>query len=395
MLRIAKGCACRISVMLIIFCIMCGNGIFSCKAENYYDSFENTTPFYDGKEEFGSFIEDLPDEIQDILPDDILEAVDSPEKALEIFGPEYIIDISSGLFKNALSSALKTFAFIASISLIMTLLSSVGSAFCSENSGIRVWNLAGTLCIGYCTYSLVWSHIESVLTFSKNISTFIKSLAVVMGGIYLSAGETGSAGVHSVWVFSITSFTEELCGNILLPIMQISFAATLSSGVISGTNISRLVQMIRNAFASLLVFFMTVISVILSFQTIIAHSSDTVAMRSIKYAISHSVPIIGGLVSDSARTLSTGLTLMKNSVGFIGIVIIILISLYPLISLTVSKYSLQLASSFSAVIYEDKANLFLDESVRMLSFLIAIVIMLDVAFIFCISLFAVMPAAAS
>ena len=140
---------------------------------------------------------------------------------------------------------------------------------------------------------------------------------------------------------------------------------------------------------------MTVISVILSFQTIIAHSSDTVAMRSIKYAISHSVPIIGGLVSDSARTLSTGLTLMKNSVGFIGIVIIILISLYPLISLTVSKYSLQLASSFSAVISEDKANLFLDESVRMLSFLIAIVIMLDVAFIFCISLFAVMPAAAS
>ncbi len=378
----------------IIIWIISYNSSFVCFAEENQGSKEESG-VYDYKEEFDNFIENLPDEIKDMLPEGTYDALDSPEKVIELFGPKYIINISSGLLKSALLSALKTFALVASISLIMTMLSAVGTAFSAEGAGIKVWNLAGTLCIAFCTYSLVWSHLDSVVDFAKNISAFIKSLAVVISGIYLSAGEVGSAGIHSVWVFSITSITEELCGNILLPVMQISFSATLSSGIISGVNINRLVQMIRNIFTSLLVFFMTVISVILAFQTIIAHSSDTVAMRSIKYAISHSVPVIGGLVSDSARTLATGFTLMKNSIGFIGIVIIILISLYPLIGLTASKYSLQLASAFSSVISEDKANVFLDESVKMLNFLIAIVIMLDVAFIFCIALFAVLPASSS
>ncbi|MBE6607488.1 MAG: hypothetical protein E7633_02880 [Ruminococcaceae bacterium] len=377
--------------VVILFWIISENNIFTCCAvssENFDEAYGN----YDCKEDYRSFIESLPEDILQFLPEGTYDVLDSPEKVTELFKAEYILNISSGLLRNALSASLKTFALVASVTLIMAVLSAVGKAFSSDGAGIKVWNLAGTLCIGFSAYSLVWSHTESVMNFAENISAFIKSLAVVIGGVYLSAGEVGSAGIHNVWVFSITSVTEELCGKLLLPIMQISFSATLMSGIVSGVNISRLVQMIRNIFTSLLVFLMTVISVILSFQTIIAHSSDTVAMRSIKYAISHSVPVIGGLVSDSARTLATGFTLMKNSIGFVGIVIIILISLGPLITLVASKYALQLASAFSSVISEDMANTFLDESVKMLNFLIAIVIMLSVVFMFCIAIFAILPA---
>ena len=84
-------------------------------------------------------------------------------------------------------------------------------------------------------------------------------------------------------------------------------------------------------------------------------------------------------------------TLMKNSIGLLGVVIIIIISLYPLVTLTASKYALQLASAFSYLILDDRDNIFLDEAVRMLNFLIAIVIMIGITFMFCISLFALLP----
>ncbi len=370
------------AIIILIFCFAFGS--FVCYAQ---DSEANV---YDVN--IDSMIEALPEEVTEALPEGMDELSGSPEKIVGLFGTEYIIDLSSGLLKSALSSALKTFAFIAAITLISTMLSSVGNAFSPAGPGVRVWSLAGSLCIGCCAYSMICSHIESVVAFAKNISTFMKSLGVVIGGVYLSGGELGSAGVHSVWIFSATSLTEELCGNILLPIMQISFSATLASSVMSGVNLSRLVQMIRNVFTSLLVFFMTVISVILAFQTVVAHSSDTLAMRGVRYAISHSVPIIGGLVSDSARTLATGFSLMKNSIGFIGIAVIIVISLYPLAGLIASKYSLQLAAAFSSMVSEDKGSVFLDESVKMINFLIAVIILLDVAFIFCVSVFALLPA---
>lgn len=371
-----------IAILIIIFCIVPQSGVF---AE------DNDTELYDSKEEFKDFIENLPEDIKDLLPEDTYESLDSPEKIIELFRVEYVINISKGLLRSALSSSLKTFAFVASVSLIMAVLSAVGKAFSADGAGIKVWNLAGTLCIGASAYALVWSHIDSVMKFAENISAFIKSLGVVIGGVYLSAGEVGSAGVHSAWVFSITAVTEELCRSVLLPIMQISFSATLSSGIMSGVNISRLVQTVRNIFTSLLVFFMTVLSVIFSFQTVIAHSSDTLKMRGVRYAITHSVPIIGGLVSDSARTLATSFTLMKNSIGLVAVVIIIVISLYPLITLTASKYALQLASSFSSLILEERDNIFLDEAVKMLNFLIAIVIMIGITFVFCVSLFALLP----
>ncbi len=381
MLRSKKKYLC-ILIAVIILCVIPQNAVF---AE------ENDTELYDSKEEFKDFIENLPDDIKDLLPEGTYESLDSPEKLVELFKVEYVINISKGLLRSALSSSLKAFAFVASITLIMAVLSAVGKAFSADGAGIKVWNLAGTLCIGASVYALVWSHIDSVMEFSENIGAFIKSLGVVIGGLYLSAGEVGSAGVHSTWVFSITAVTEELCRSVLLPIMQISFSATLSSGIMSGVNISRFVQMIRNIFTSVLIFFMTVISVIFSFQTVIAHSSDTLKMRGVRYAITHSVPIIGGLVGESARTLATSFTLMKNSIGLFAVVIIIIISLYPLITLTASKYALQLASAFSSLILEDRDNIFLDEAVRMLNFLIAIVIMIGITFMFCISLFALLP----
>ena len=49
------------------------------------------------------------------------------------------------------------------------------------------------------------------------------------------------------------------------------------------------------------------------------------------------------------------------------------------------------AVPFSSLILEDRNNIFLDEAVKMLNFLIAIVIMIGITFMFCIALFALLP----
>lgn len=343
--------------------------------------------------ELGGALDTLPNEVKEALPDGLEEALSSPTKLADLFGPEYIFSLSEGLLKSALASAFKTFAFVAAIILISALVSSIAGAFSHSEASVRTVSLVGNLCIGSCAYLMIWSHAVGVLDFSRSVSSFMKALSAVFAAVCTGIGEVGSGASHGVWVFSLTAITEELCGKLLLPIMQISFASTLTSTAVSGVNVSRFVQMLRNAFTSLLIFFMTVISVILSFQTVVAHTSDSLAMRGVRYAVSHSVPIIGGLVSDSARTLATGFSLIKNSVGFFGIVIVIVLSLYPLVGLVTAKFALQLSSSFSSVLSEDKSCVFLDESVKMINFLIAVVIMLDVAFIFCLSVFALLPAA--
>ena len=94
-----------IAILIIIFCIVPQSGVF---AE------DNDTELYDSKEEFKDFIENLPEDIKDLLPEGTYESLDSPEKIIELFRVEYVINISKGLLRSALSSSLKTFAFVAS-----------------------------------------------------------------------------------------------------------------------------------------------------------------------------------------------------------------------------------------------------------------------------------------
>lgn len=375
-------CILFILIFIILFSV---SGIYAQGSEKQNKG--NETVF-----DIDKIAESLPQEIRDILPEGLDTLNETPEKISELFSVEYIFDLSSGLLKTALSAAIRTFAFIATVLLISSLISGVGNSFSQSGSGIRVWNLASSLCIAFCVYTLVGSHLKCVSDFSKNTVSFMRSLTAAMSTVCISAGEISSAGTNAAWSFLLTGSVEEMCDKLLIPIMQISFCATLTQSVTSGVNIGRFVQTIRNTFTSLLVFLMTVISVILSFQSVIAHSTDSVAMRSVRYAITHSVPIIGGLVSDSARTLASSFTLMKNSVGFFGVAVILVLSLYPLVGLFASKLALQMGSAFSSVINEDSASSFMDESVKMINFLIAVTITVAVAFIFCVSVFAIFPA---
>ncbi len=370
---------------LLIILILCALlPTFSVKADENEDVL--------GAPNMSGVIEALPEEFRDILPEGSENILNSPEKIGELFSTEYVFSFSKGLFKSAFSSALKTFLIIASVSIVTAVLSLVGSSFSQDSGAMRVWSLAGALAVGSATYFLVRSQLENVVAFSKNISDFMKALSGVMAGVSLSAGEVTSSAASTLWVFSLSGTVEEISSKLLLPIMQISFSATLMTNVMQGVNISRFVQMIRNIFLSMLVFFMTVFSVILSFQSIVSHSSDTLAMRGMRYMISHSVPVIGGLVSESARTMATSISLVKDTVGFFGVFLVLLLTLYPLISLIAARYALRLAGAFSSIICEDKSTLFLDETLKMLDFLVAIVIIIALSFIFCLSLFTLLPA---
>ena len=57
---------------------------------------------------------------------------------------------------------------------------------------------------------------------------------------------------------------------------------------------------------------MTIFSFVLSFQTIIGNSADSISLRAFKF-IAGSTPIIGGVVSEATGVVSSCLNTLKNS----------------------------------------------------------------------------------
>lgn len=58
-----------------------------------------------------------------------------------------------------------------------------------------------------------------------------------------------------------------------------------------------------------------------------ARSSDSVAVKTAKYAIDKGVPIVGGAVSGTVDTRAEGASLIKNSAGLAALVTLLLVVL--------------------------------------------------------------------
>ena len=143
----------------------------------------------------------------------------------------------------------------------------------------------------------------------------------------------------------------------------------------------------RKCFLTLLIFMMTVVTVMFAFQTAITASADSVAVRSLRYVAINSIPIVGGAVGESLRTLTAGLKLSKSVCGTYGVVAVIIMSLAPLINLAATKFAISLSESVSSLFAEGESLEVLSESRRIIDSMMAVVALFGIVFIFMISVF--------
>ena len=94
---------------------------------------------------------------------------------------------------------------------------------------------------------------------------------------------------------------------------------------------------------------MTIFMSILSAQTFVSNSADSVLIRTAKFAVSNGVPIVGGTISDAVNTVHASLSLMHSSIGTFGIVAALAMFLPTLISVVCYRMALSLAEALSEV----------------------------------------------
>ena len=84
-------------------------------------------------------------------------------------------------------------------------------------------------------------------------------------------------------------------------------------------------------------------TVFLTVQGITSATYDGLSFKAAKYAVSNSVPIIGGFLGSGFDLVVAGSVLIKNSIGSCGIILLALVLLPPLIRLVVCSLFMRLS----------------------------------------------------
>lgn len=327
--------------------------------------------------------ESIPEEIRPLLPEG-LETGDGEGVARMIDG-EYVMGLIGYFLRDASGQALKLFALLLSVVVLGTLAERMGEMMGGEHTKIFSWIF--TLCAGVLVFSHLITAWQLTLGVLSAINDFMTTLASLLTVLYLAGGNSVTAAVHMGWISWMLTLSEKLSYGFLLPVLEISFSGTLISSIAGSINLRPFVKSMQRFTVTLITLIMTVLSVIMTFQTSLAAAADSVAMRAMKYAAAGSVPIIGGMVSESIRTLSAGISALKGMVGTVGVTVVILLSLSPMLTLLFTRWALSIAGSIAEAVGGETVPALIADASKLVGFFMAVLAIFDLFFIYSLSIF--------
>ena len=335
---------------------------------------------YADGEDYGFEIDDITDTVGE----------DASEYLPESFDKGSILQAGLDMFASGVQEFLKSFAsnvlMISGIVMLAAIVSKIGESL-SFKYASDIVSLAQILPIALISFNVIDSLFKMISAYVEQINSLMTSYGLIMTEVYLLGGNVSTAAVSSAWLAFALDISRKICIGALIPLLKISFAVTLASSVSQSVNLRAIADFIRNIYVTSSVFFMTVITVIMGFQSTVAASEDSVALRSMRFAASNSVPVIGSLLSESMRTLTSGIAYTKSYSGLICIVCLIAVSFAPLVQVFAAKYTFSLSASFAKFLSVPIAVDILDNCGKLMNYMIGIVVITDVYFIYFITVF--------
>lgn len=288
--------------------------------------------YAEGSFDFGreDIIEAVPDGVQSEL--DELGASPYNTDIFTAVGAEDFFGYFWDNIINQLEGPLRLFFIYTAIIILCALLSAFRESISNEglNAAFEVTAVvSGAGAVAFFLSGVIEASQTAVDTLSAFLSTFVPSFA----GISAAQGMTGTATLYNTGVIAAVHIFSFISSNVVVPSACAILGVTIAGAINPELHIEKLSGAAKKAINWCLGLMTTLFSGLLSIQTIISASADSVAMRAAKYTFSSAVPIIGGAASDALSTVHGGLSLIKNSVGAFGLITVgvIVIPVFALI----------------------------------------------------------------
>lgn len=247
--------------------------------------------------------------------------------------------------RGELVSLLLTLVGVALIGSLSSVLETETGAFSSR--------AVGCVCAALLFERLSFLVVSSVKSLEEIGEYFAAVVPVCLAVNSLGASPT-TATAQALGMGITLSIYSYLSSSVMLPLVSTVFVASAASSV--DATLGRLAKGIKSTFLWVMGIFSTLVSATFSLQSVLSASADSAAIRSARYAISSTVPVVGSSVSGALGMLTTGVSYARGIVGGGAVAVILSLILSPLVTLLLYRTCLKLGVLFSSVISSDGAG---------------------------------------
>ncbi len=295
----------------------------------------------------------------------------------KVYDFDSFINLIVDSVNDAIIEQIYFFVFILAM-LLLTAMTQSFSSISLDGTGTAA-SMLSYASISAAVLTVIVSSIESVTEVLDIITSFLNALFPVILTLTATLACVSTSGVVQSMGAVLSTTIINLISTVVLPLFGISMIFTMIGNLYGRIQLNNVSKLSKNIAEWLLGIVFSIFMLILGAQGIIGNTSDTIALKSTKFAMSSYVPILGGYLSDGFDIVLAGCIIVKNSVGFVGVIIILLIILYPTVKVVIISLLLKLLGAVAEPLGLNNISTMLYKSGENMRIIIAI--LLGVAFL--------------
>ena len=251
--------------------------------------------------------------------------------------------VVSLLFKEV-GRVLKLAISMIVIAILCTLLKNLQDAFSTKS----ISQIAFYACYAVMVMLLSKSFLISISVAKdviNGVADFMAAiLPVLVTMIALAGGVTQAATIDPI-VMAAVVIIPRIYVTVIIPLIMVGFVLQFANNLSEEHKIDNLCKLLKQWTVWIQGIIITSFIALLTIRGITSTTIDAVALKTTKFAVDNFIPIVGKAFSDAITSVAGYSLIIKNAISGIGLMVIILIILYPIIKMVLMTFIYKMSAA--------------------------------------------------
>ena len=236
------------------------------------------------------------------------------------------------LFFKEISSAIKGAITIFIVVVIMAVLSNLELEKKSDKT--KIAHLACFIVIATITIATFVDTVKMLTNVVHTQTTLMQVISPFLLAVLIATGKITTTGIIQPLLLFLASFVGGVITYFVIPLLSISVAFNVICSISENIKLEKMSKIFSSVSLWTVGVVLTVFLGVLSLETSLSTSVDSLGVKTTQAAVSNFVPVVGKFFSDSLEVVVGATKIIGKTGGVIGIIGIIVVAIVPIFKLT-------------------------------------------------------------
>ncbi|MBQ8209740.1 MAG: hypothetical protein IJZ35_04065 [Clostridia bacterium] len=299
--------------------------------------------------------------IEDVLDwaDDETESI-LGQLGLEQFTAEELSNISLsdisnllfGIFKGSLKKPLHTLTTLTGLIIAF----SVCSCYIQNSSLLMIFEGISVIFCSLTVLSDLMNSISDAVISLTSLSDLMKILVPVIAAIASFSGSPKLAVSYNAVTVYAAEIVSAVCTDFLTPVLMMFTVIAVCLTFNPTVKGDSILSAVKKGVNMILGFCSAIFTGISGIKNLLSSGADKISVKGVQFILGSSVPVVGGALSEGLSSIIAAVSLMKSTLGVVGIIITIVVVLPAACELILWSLSLSLASYVCSIFAQPKTE---------------------------------------